>query len=133
MRGNDDHAFAVDLTNLWRCAAIDLPAVARTSVDAGNTIGRGRRGQLAVPPSCLGSSMILTAWNSLCDDLREVLVMSVENIYESADALNQIANTYAAADLAARTEFELRKADEIANHSPVISVFDDPATRPQIQ
>ena len=119
----------VQITELWKCAAIELPAIAAKEADAGNVLVGSQDDSGVFGMAHGGFTQIYPAWNRLRDETLKILRTSVDNIYASADALVGIAEAYAASDETAKRNFDRRRADEIAHHDPVkVPLYDDPVT-----
>jgi hypothetical protein len=135
--------FGVDLDRLWRCATIDLMAISAriASANAGMAGGSndsGAFGEWGTVPGTGGHASAMIPgpiwphWDKLRDEVQRVLAESVQNVYDSADALIQIMHNYAEGDTAAKAELDARIADFKSRHWEGIDFWEKPDDRPKV-
>ncbi len=144
-------ALGVHLASLYKCATVNLPELAERPAEANRALAgaSGDSSAFSRPTTIPGTSYtgsgtgrVFPYYDQLRDALQDILAESVRNIYDSADALMQIANTYAATDAEAARELSLRNDKLRHDYDPAThaaagndstpETYEDPSLRPTV-
>src|SRR5262245_228001 len=106
---------ALDLQQLWLVSHSHMPRIAEIFINANRQVAATaddhnafvRYGNIPGTP-VMGSynGQVYPAWDALRDQLQRALAQSAVNVFQAADALDQIANNYAENETGVRHRFQ---------------------------
>ena len=120
-------AMLVDLhLSKWSSSKVDPFASKKVTDEANAEAGSAVVSKRLIPKEAFAD--IITAWNALRNEFQRVLAQSATNMYDTGDALVNVANGYAATDDAAKQELQHQEQMYVSQQQLPI---DDPAKRKQ--